>query len=425
MRIIRVYSILVAVLSVMAVGSATAPSVEAGPDSPPAIADSLLPFCWGIRSTYRASASDLERMSAQFGTKLVSVENVKINAAGIPLQVNTMVLPTNADAEKTRRYFLESGQPEEKFVVSGDRVYEFMCENRMAAAKMKDLLGLLEKPVRKWRVRMEVAPLERSHDDMKWNDLYNAAVANHFNPDDQDAVFKILEMTPSFDFSSSLTIRMERPAWGAPEYTFEPEPKERAVVQDLLTVTFEDLPTVADVPRVKIEAVVPTQSFTAYSTTKVNKYACVRKTDPWPIGRTEVAAAAIDCADPKWNQRLNVESILCWVYHNIEFRGDEVGSRYGVPQVLTQRYGHCWDKTDVFITMCRLLEYPAREVFGWLRGQGGHVWAQVYFDDEGWVSIDPTCSWMGVTDDYIPLFITEDGHPPFVYTAVPEITPVD
>jgi hypothetical protein len=412
-------------VAVLAVVLPPAHPAAAGPATPPEIEDTLLPFCWGIRSTYGASESDLERMSKQMGTKLVSVDNVKINAAGIPLQVNVMVCPTEAGAKATYRHFVENGHPQDKFVVAGDRVYEFMCENRWVAAKMKDLLGLLEKPVRRWRVRMEVAPIDRSHDDMKWNDLYNAAVANRFNPDDQDAVSKILDLTPSFDFGSTLMLRMEQPQWGAPEYAFTPEPKNQSVVRDFLKVTFEDLPVVVNVPRVTIEAVVPTRSFANYKPEKVDKYACVRTTDPWPMARREVAMAITDCASPDWDQRLNVQSILCWVYHNIEYRGDKVGSRYGIAQTLTQKYGHCWDKTDVFISMCRLLEYPARQVFGWLEGQGGHVWAQVYFDDEGWVSIDPTCSWMGVTDDYIPLFITEDGHPPFVYTAVPEISAID
>jgi transglutaminase-like putative cysteine protease len=63
-------------------------------------------------------------------------------------------------------------------------------------------------------------------------------------------------------------------------------------------------------------------------------------------------------------------------------------------------------------------------VYGWLYGESGHVWAQVYLEDEGWISVDPTCSWLGVTDEYIPLFISEDGHVPFVYTDHPRITPL-
>jgi transglutaminase-like putative cysteine protease len=271
---------------------------------------------------------------------------------------------------------------------------------------------------------MEVAPLERSHDDTAWNDFFNAAVANHRDPDDEDAVFTLLQLAPKFDFSNTLFVRRERPDWGAPEYTFTPAPVEEAPATDMLKVTFEDLLEPVGVPRVTIEAVVPTKSFTNYMPEKVNKFHCVRTTTPWPMARREVAAAVTECISPDWSPRLNVESILCWVYHNIEYKGDEVGSRYGVAQVLRQRYGHCWDKTDVFITMCRLAEFPARQVFGWLKGQGGHVWAQVDFDDEGWVSVDPTCSWLGVTDDYIPLFITEDGHPPFVYTAMPEVEPI-
>jgi transglutaminase-like putative cysteine protease len=72
-----------------------------------------------------------------------------------------------------------------------------------------------------------------------------------------------------------------------------------------------------------------------------------------------------------------------------------------------------------------MVKIPCRVVFGWLNGVSGHVWAEVYLDDEGWISVDPTCSWLGVTDDYIPLFISEDGHPPFVYTDFPEITLMD
>jgi transglutaminase-like putative cysteine protease len=143
------------------------------------------------------------------------------------------------------------------------------------------------------------------------------------------------------------------------------------------------------------------------------------------MAHDEVRKALTECWNYDWDLRTNIESVLCWVYHNVEYRSDVPGSRYGTLQALRQRYGACWDKTDVFISMCRYAQVPARQVFGWLYGREGHVWAQIYFDDEGWISVDPTCSWLGVTDDYIPLFISEDGHPPFVYTAHPEIEPVE
>jgi hypothetical protein len=389
------------------------------------ISADMLPICWELKDTYHAGTNDVESMAARFGARVSAIDNVKIDAAGIPLQVNIVVCPSNGEAKKTYDYFLGLGQPRSKFVLAGNQVYEFICDNNLVSAKMKDILGVLEKPVRRWQVEMEVAPLGRGHDDMDWNDLYVATSAHHRTPHDEDALMKILDLSPGFEFSNTLPIRMEAPTWGAPQYEFTPTPKNRNRVRDVLELTFDDLPVVVDVPRVKVKAVVATKSFADYIPETVDKYLCVRKTDPWPMSHDEVRKAITECVNRSWSDRKNMEAMLCWVYKNIEFRGDEVGSRYGTIQVLRQRYGHCWDKADAFIAMCRLVEFPARMVFGWLNGQGGHVWAQVYFDDEGWISVDPTCSWVGVTDDYIPLFISEDGHVPFVYTMTPVVTPLD
>jgi hypothetical protein len=418
-------AILVCAVAAMAIAPACNETPPERGKNPPKIEDSLLPYCWGVESTSEGSGSDIQRVSSEYGVRIVSIENVQVNAAGIPLRVNVVECATPEDAKKMQLSFVAAGQDEQKFALSGPQVYKFICDNRLVAAKMRDLLGLLDKPVRRWRVEMEVAPLDRSLNDMEWNAYYNAAVQNHRDPDDEDAVFELLKMAPDFDFGNTLVLRMEKPDWGAPQYRFDPQPKEQTVVKDQVRVTFDDLPVVVDAPRVKVEAIVPTRSFTDYLPAKVDKYNNARKTDPWPMTHAEVGNVIAQCYNPQWTQRENAESILCWVYHNIEYRGDVVGSRYGAIQVMRQRYGHCWDRADVFITMCRLVELPAREVFGWLVGQGGHVWAQVYLDDEGWVSVDPTCSWLGVTDEYIPLFITESGHPPFVYTKIPKVTPIE
>jgi transglutaminase-like putative cysteine protease len=119
------------------------------------------------------------------------------------------------------------------------------------------------------------------------------------------------------------------------------------------------------------------------------------------------------------------ERILRWVNGNIEFGGPVVGSRYGTKQVLAQGHGHCWDTSDVFITLCRAAGIPARQVGGWLVGVCGHIWAEVYLPGEGWVAVDSTASWLGVSSDYIPLFISEDGEAPFVYWNTPTIERVN
>jgi transglutaminase-like putative cysteine protease len=87
-----------------------------------------------------------------------------------------------------------------------------------------------------------------------------------------------------------------------------------------------------------------------------------------------------------------------------------VGSRHGVPRVLSQRFGRCWDKSDLFVTLARAAGIPARQVAGWVPPlDAGHVWAEVQIAGEGWIPVDPTCAWLGTSVDYLPFFATEDG----------------
>jgi hypothetical protein len=404
----------IALIASLAVPAAAVPS-------PPPIDDTLLPFCWGIRSTVEGSPREVSTLAAKTGAAVESIVNYKVNAAGIPLQVNVVTCASAADADTLYRFFTKSGLPPGRFAAAGERVYEFISQNPGVAAKMKDLLGLGGRGVKVWRVEMEVVPLVRG-DDSRWNDFFNALSANRRDPEDEDAVMRVIDLSADFRFADSLRVRMEHPSWGAPTYSFSPQGTIDGELRDILTVAFTGLPRRVDVPRVEVFATVPTRSFAAYEPAAApDKYSLLRATDPWPVAHVAVRNALAECYQRDWPQRRNVESILCWVYHNIDYGGDQVGSRYGTLEVLEQRYGHCWDKTDVFISMCRMIDVPARQVYGWIAGQSGHVWAEVYLEDEGWVSVDPTCSWLGVTDDYIPLFISEDGHPPFVYADIPRI----
>jgi transglutaminase-like putative cysteine protease len=74
---------------------------------------------------------------------------------------------------------------------------------------------------------------------------------------------------------------------------------------------------------------------------------------------------------------------------NIQFGGDVVGWRYGVQQVLQQKFRHCLDFADVFVTCCRAQGTLSRQVAGWPYGESGHEWAEGLFS-EGWRQFDPT-----------------------------------
>jgi len=89
-------------------------------------------------------------------------------------------------------------------------------------------------------------------------------------------------------------------------------------------------------------------------------------------------------------------------------------------KVLDQKFGHCWDFSDVFVTLCRASDIPARQVTGWLHGLSGHVWAEVLVDGNAWKPVDPT-SGIRCGSDYIPFMSSADGEISLLYLSEVEI----
>lgn len=65
---------------------------------------------------------------------------------------------------------------------------------------------------------------------------------------------------------------------------------------------------------------------------------------------------------------------------------------------VTTMHGDCGIKGLLFITLCRLNGIPAKWQSGWMMHPGSvnlHDWTEVYFEDLGWVPVDP---YMGIKD---------------------------
>ena len=120
-------------------------------------------------------------------------------------------------------------------------------------------------------------------------------------------------------------------------------------------------------------------------------------------------------------------SILAWLRpgQNIRYEG-QTGSRWGTLKALDQKFGHCWDFSDLFVTLARSAGVPARQVAGWLYGTSGHVWAEWHDPERGWVPVDPTGGGLLPCGIYhIAYFTTEDGEMPVVYLSMPKIEIVE
>ena len=83
----------------------------------------------------------------------------------------------------------------------------------------------------------------------------------------------------------------------------------------------------------------------------------------------------------KGTKREKAEAVFECIGANIKTDGPH-GTRWGVKKVLNQGFAHCWDFSDVFVTMCRA-DVLTRQVAGRLHGSAGHVWAEYWIEGRG------------------------------------------
>ncbi|MHC4923275.1 MAG: transglutaminase-like domain-containing protein [Planctomycetota bacterium] len=376
------------------------------------------PLMWRMATRGPMDTATRKAVGAKFGAELESVENAVVDAGGIRLGVNVIRCSTEKDADVLEKAFLKmKGSP--LYVLRRDRdVVELVTGNRLVAQKARDWIGWDSAEARTvtWNVGMTVAPLEHAP-PMRWNRMFNALWAWRLKPG-KETEARIRTEAKGFRFDNTAFFRTEKNSWGAPEYVFDAELENRGAWR------FAALPRRLDIPFLNVEATIPVRAFAVRPTTaKPDRKRLCAGTEFWPVDDPVVkkAAAAAVPAGKKLTPRGLVEWILKWVQRNVRYDGDVMGSRWGVAKVLEQGFGHCWDKSDVFITLCRAHGIPARQVGGWVDQLSGHIWADVWISGEGWLEVDATASWLGTSTDYVPFWISEDGASPFIYWEKPEM----
>lgn len=115
------------------------------------------------------------------------------------------------------------------------------------------------------------------------------------------------------------------------------------------------------------------------------------------------------------NRLKTVQNIFSYVNKNIKYKanGEDLGARYAI----INREGDCSEFSHLFIALCRANSIPARYVVGYVTSLSEnqcHAWAEVYFDNIGWVPFDPTENqtnhYKKMKNQYVYLyFIMNDG----------------
>lgn len=386
----------------------------------PAVAGDVLengrrPLMWRVVARGPLSAATVAAIGKKFGARIESAENAVVDAGGLRFKVNPIVCASEQDAAALHDALVKLKRDPLFVMRRGRAVVEFVGQNRLVVQKARDWIGWDEPATVTWRVSMTVAPLAHAP-PMRWNRLFNALWAWRREPGDATEQ-RVRAEAAGFRFDDTAFFRTEANPWGKPNYVFDAKFADRAAWR------FAPLPRQLDIPVLDVTATIPVRPFAPRGAdTPPDRERLCKATPFWPVAdpAVQAAVAAAVPAGKKLTPRGHVEFLLRWVQTHVRYDGKIMGSRYGVPQVIGQGFGHCWDKSDVFIALCRASGIPARQVGGWVDGLSGHIWCDVWIAGEGWLEVDATASWLGTSADYIPFWISEDGASPFVYWEKPD-----
>jgi transglutaminase-like putative cysteine protease len=352
--------------------------------APVAAAQELSPL-WRETRRIDAAPPQVAAIGQKFGVSLTSIANVTYDACGVPVQVNTIVCATERDAETLLAALARGGKPPETLGRRGTTVIELVGGARQVLLAARAGVGLPFEDVR-WQVRVMVSPLvEVDPDPTAWNELFNLLWGvRQGRPVAEEASRRAAK----FRFGESIA---------APGFEVTAEEPALGLVRLVLNGTVTVRPFAGhQEPR-------PHRDLTS-------------ATPRWPVDQVAHVTRELDEGNP--SERRRVEWALGWMRAHVRYDGD-MGSRWGTLRVIEQGFGRCWDHSDVLITLCRAMALPARQVYGWLAGVSGHVWAEVFVDGAWW-PVDATASWLGVSEDYVPIFISEDGEMRAVYWGPPD-----
>jgi hypothetical protein len=355
------------------------------------------------------------------------------------LQVNLVQLPSG-DKAGAAALLMSDGGSGNLYGTKGSVAVEVISSNSTAKARAFKALGAESvddrltgdtgalEPGKPRKVSFDLACV-LNIDYMKANDLSNYLGSYQEGQPVDPAMQAIISSTT---FGDTLRLLTSSGKSFKAEYSFQPAGAKlvNSEYMGVTTFTFDpaSLKKKAGVPYVSVSGTIhpvstDLENGDGASLTAEQVQSLMAGTSFWPTSDATVQAAMKEAVGTAKSDSEKIQSVWRWVRDNIKYSGPP-GTRYGTVKVLEQRFGRCWDKADVFVTLCRASGVPAREVAGWLvdeSGGAGHVWAQAYLAGKGWVSVDCTSDRVGAGSDYLPFFATFDGAMPILYVKMPTI----
>jgi len=358
---------------------------------------------------------ELGPISERLGFEIAGLINQEVLLDGSTCKVNFIEPADGISPLDARDKLISSKNSDIGVYAVNNTVVEIVTDRWDIAEKIWRVINIPPPPrtdIYRYRVRFSAIPVKNA-DYMKINSLYNL-LTEGVKPSD------LLEYDPTLEFGDSFPLFIcdgRTIVDCSPEIKLDP-------VDSSISIGTVVIPEDSIGKPVEVSFDLYVKTNRAYEKGPEDIVRYVSATPFWPVN-SDTARSALEEVRGEYPSDTTVgliRGLNSWVRDNIEYSGDVVGSRYGVETVFEQRYGHCWDLSDVYVTLARTAGLPAREVAGWIYGVGGHVWAQVWLDEQNaWVDVDPTRDHVGVTSLYIPIWGTIDGEMLFLYSSTPEI----
>lgn len=405
---------------VLAFGLETAFGQEAKTSSEPLL--TKLPPGIFVDRTILVPEEDAKVIGSRLGGTITRLSNNFLRVQGRAIQANFIVAADEANAIAIQKS-LEKIKRSPFVVRQGAKVVEYVGRDidEAIAIKTSFELGMVAKPKEiQYRVEAQLALIDKA-EYMSCNPLFLAFLGA--DRDQAAAEQDVAKLSKAFVFGNVLVLRSASQS-PVTSITWKEKPVREANGGITTRYEFAAPQQRFGVPFVALALTLDVDDDGLLDTEEVPGSALLQSTQRWPVSDPAVLRLAKQITQEAKTNDQKVKALLQWLApgKNIKYSG-QTGSRYGTEQALKQKFGHCWDFSDIFVTLARASGVPCRQVAGWLFGSSGHVWCEYYSEGKGWQQVDPTGGAILACGIYhLPYFTTEDGEMPIVYTAMPSIT---
>ena len=304
---------------------------------------------------FAVDAAQRKTISDKLGGTITRLTNSIVNIHGVPIKVNVI---TAKDATNAQAIHKTLAKPVPFSLVKDNLVIEYVVENSdpAIATKASYEFGLIEKPAAiQYQVVAELATIDKA-DYMSCNPLSNLLFATGQGGNVNE---KIAELVNRFTFGTSLVLRTPTLSAYPATYNFQPSPSETKQQTVTTIYTFAKPAERNGIPFVQVTMQIHVDDSGLSKTSDPPGDHCTMPTSFWPADNQELVKLAQAITKGKKSNGAKAMAVLKWLQpnRNIKYSG-LTGSRWGTSKVFDQKFGHCWDFSDCFVTLCRAAGVP-------------------------------------------------------------------